>query len=149
MKTMLAGLAGLCFGVAATLGAQGTVTTEVDRAHDLMMQATRKQDTSAWAMLVTPDVLWVPGDGRLIDKAQRIEEIKAGQGLGAAYDGLTVIRARPDYNVRVYGDTAIVSWNNLPGLASSSTGLGGRVVRVFVKQNGAWRLAHQQQTPVR
>lgn len=151
MRTVTAAVGGIFVGTAITLGAQAAMTAELDRAHEQMMAATRKQDTVAWEKLVTDDILVVPSDGRVLNKVQRIEDIKKGGGLGLSADGLDVLRKRADYRVRMYGDTSIVTWVNPPDKnnPASLSPNGTRLVRVFVKQGTQWRMAHSQQTSLR
>jgi ketosteroid isomerase-like protein len=112
------------------------------------MAATRNRDVTAFGFVVTDDFQVVPPDGTVATKSQRIEEIKRGEGIGAGAVGITELRKRQDYKVRMYGDSAIVTWVNPPN--PPDTPQGSRVVRVIVKTaGGAWRVAHTQQTPIR
>jgi ketosteroid isomerase-like protein len=145
MKVVFACLGGLLVGVA--LGAQGNVVSEVDRTHERFMEATRSRDTAAFASVVTDDFQVIPPDGSVSTKAQRLDELKRGEGIGAGAVGLTELRKRADYKVRTYGDAAIVTWVNPPN--PPDTPKGTRMTRVLVKTAGGWRVAHTQQTPIR
>jgi hypothetical protein len=151
MRTLSVGIGGVLLGIAVTLGAQGNWMADVDQAHEQFMSSTRQQNTAAWVNVVTDDVMVVLGDGRALDKTQRIAEIKNGEGIGGrASDGLKAIQNRKDYKVRLYDNTAIATWINPPNPQSNNVYVNGaRYVRVFVRQGDSWRVAHTQETPIR
>lgn len=148
---MSVGIGGVLLGIAVTtLAAQNNRLAELDRAHEQFMTATRGQNTAAWTNAVTDDIVIVPSNGRSLNKAQRIEQIKKGEGIGAAADGLKALQTRKDYRVRMYDDTAIVTWINPPTTTGDNPlPNGSQYVRVFIRQGDSWRVAHTQQTPIR
>ena len=141
------GAVGLLLGIVITLGAQTGNSTEVDRAHDEFMRTGIEQNPTGWANTVTDDVQLVPNSGELVNKTERMAEIKNGEALFSSQSPVSELAKGPEYRVRVYGDAALVSWTTAPrpgGLGPK----GSRFVRVFVKQGSSWRLAHQQATPI-
>lgn len=130
-------LVGLIAGVATTIGAQ-QVLSEVDSANQRFGDAARSRDTETYAQLVADDAEFVAPTGTLIDKSTRIAQIKEG----AVAPVPVIFRERPGYHVRMYGETAVISWQDPPAGGRN----GQRVVRVFVRQSGAWRLVHYQRT---
>ena len=138
---------GLLLGIVITLGAQNGNSTDVDRAHDEFMRAALGRNPTGWANTVTDDVQLIPSSGELVNKIERMAEIKNGEALVSSQFPVSELAKGPEYRVRVYGDAALVSWTTPPrqgGLGPK----GNRFVRVFVKQRNSWRMAHQQATPI-
>ena len=132
---------GLLLGIVITLGAQTGNSTEVDRAHDEFMRTARERDATGWANTVTDDVQLVPNSGELVNKTERMAEIKNGEALTSSQFPVSELAKGPEYRVRVYGDAALVSWT-LPrqGTAPRQGGpgpMGSRFVRVkYVRSLG-------------
>jgi len=147
MRTIGVGAVGLLLGIVITLGAQTGNSTEVDRAHDEFMRAARERNPTGWANTVTDDVQLVPNSGELVNKTERMEEIKNGEALISSQLPVSELAKRPEYRLRVYGDAALVTWTSAPQQGGPGP-KGNRFVRVFVKQGSSWRLAHQQGTPI-
>ena len=124
---------------AAVLQAQ----QEIKTLQGEVMQAILKSDTTVMAKHYADDYVAIHGDGRLTTKAQEIENFKSGV---TKYDSITVREAK----IRIYGDTAVVN-----ALTSVKTLVNGqpysgdvRNTRVWVKQNGTWKLVVFQTTRV-
>ena len=97
--------------------------------------ARRGGDEQTWGRYTTDDFIVVNSDGQTRTKMQRMAEIK----------GNKVTTPQPktsDVRVRVYGDTVIRTTRN-----ESQTG-GQRLVEMWVRQGGQWRVAHVQFTPI-
>jgi ketosteroid isomerase-like protein len=154
MRMIGGGAVGLLLGIVITLGAQTGNSTEVDRAHDEFMRAALERDPTGWANTVTDDVQLVPNSGELVNKTERMAEIKNGEALTSSQFPVSELAKGPEYRVRVYGDAALVSWTTAPRQGTTAPRQGGpgpmgsRFVRVFVKQGNSWRMAHQQATPI-
>jgi ketosteroid isomerase-like protein len=124
---------------AAVLNAQ----QEIKTLQGQVLQAILKSDTSVMEKYYADDYIAIHGDGKLTTKAQEIDNFKSGV---TKYDSITVREAK----IRIYGDTAVVN-----ALAAVKTIVNGqpysgdvRNTRVWVKQNGNWKLVVFQTTRV-
>ena len=99
--------------------------------------ALRKGDEAALASIYADDYSIANDTGEVQTKAQRLEWVKANT---ARLSGLDF----QDLKVRVYGDAAVVT-----GRATSTTdGLNSRIIQVWVRQGGVWRLVAGQTTAI-
>lgn len=130
---------GIFIGVGGTLGAQQALS-DVESANQRFGDAARSQDEATYSQLVADDAEFVSPSGDVADKVTRVAQIRAG----AVAPNRIVFRDRPEYRVRIYGDTAVLSWRD----PATTERRGQRVVRVFVRQAGVWRLAHYQRTVI-
>ena len=99
--------------------------------------ALRKGDEAALNTIYADDYTITTDTGGVQTKAQRLAWVKANT---ARLSGLDF----QDLETRVYGDAAVVT-----GRATSTTdGLNSRIIQVWVKQGGTWRLAAGQTTAI-
>jgi ketosteroid isomerase-like protein len=89
------------------------------------------------------DFTAIHSNGKLVTKAQEIDNVKTGNIKWATVD-------QHDRKIRVFGDTAVVV-----ALASSTGTVGGnpysgdfRTTQVWVKQKGNWKMVAFQSTRV-
>ena len=94
---------GLVLGIVITLGAQKGNSTDVDRAHDEFMRAALGRNPTEWANTVTDDVQLIPSSGELVNKIERMAEIKNGEALVSSQFPVSELAKGPEYRVRVYG----------------------------------------------
>jgi uncharacterized protein (TIGR02246 family) len=116
---------------------------EVKALQGQLIQAILRGDAGFLEKYYADDYIAIHGDGKLTTKAQEIENFKSGI---TKYDSIVVAEAK----IRVYGDTVIVN-----ALASVKTTVNGkpysgdvRNTRVWVKQDGNWKLVAFQTTRV-
>ena len=86
-----------------------------------------------------PDVMFIGGDGRIWNKAERLQDLRTGnRRLGTS----TLL----DIRLRVYQDTAIVAFTDwLEGVRDGRPfRTRSYLTRVFMKRDGRWQLVHQQ-----
>ncbi|MBZ5647466.1 MAG: nuclear transport factor 2 family protein [Acidobacteriia bacterium] len=126
-----------------TQAAVGNAQQEIKTLQGQLVQAILKSDTSFLEKYYADDYIAIHGDGKLTTKAQEIDNFKSGV---TKYDSITVREAK----IRIYGDTAVVN-----ALASVTTIVNGkpfsgdvRNTRVWVKDNGNWKLVVFQTTRV-
>ena len=117
----------------AAAGAEQAVTGRVSAFRD----ALRKGDEAALASIYADDYAITNDTGEVQTKAERLVWVKANT---ARLSGLDF----QDLKTRVYGDAAVVT-----GRATSTTdGLNSRIIQVWVRQGGVWRLAAGQTTAI-
>jgi len=116
---------------------QGNAETAVNGRVSAFRDALRKGDEAALTSIYADDYTITNDTGEVQTKAQRLEWVKANT---ARLSGLEF----QDLKVQVYGDAAVVT-----GRATSTTdGLNSRMIQVWVKQGGVWRLAAGQTTAI-
>ncbi len=116
---------------------------EIKSIQGALLQAILKSDTSIMEEYFAEDYVAIHGDGNVTTKKQEIDNFRSGV---TKYDSITVREAK----IRIYGDTAVVN-----ALASVKTVVNGkpysgdvRNTRVWVRQNGHWKLVVFQATRV-
>ncbi|TMB22881.1 MAG: nuclear transport factor 2 family protein [Deltaproteobacteria bacterium] len=105
--------------------------------------AVAKRDVAALDDIWTDDYTFINPHGALLTKKQRLENLKSGAtGVEAT--------ARQIEAVHVYGDTAVAASRiTLKGRYSGKEAGGEyRMLSVWVNQQGRWRLAANQLTPI-
>ena len=125
--------------VAATPSAEQAVKLLFD---ELVVSYT-KNDAAAPARILADDFTFTNPFGEVMTKEQRIGEIKPG---GIQFDSYTV----DDVNVRVYGDTAVVTSRATLSGKRGDQSLSGqyRGTSVFVKKGGTWQVVAAQSTRI-
>ena len=99
--------------------------------------ALRKGDEAVLNSIYADDYAITNDTGEVQTKAQRLAWVKANM---ARLSGLDF----QDLKTRVYGDAAVVT-----GRATSTTdGLNSRIIQVWIRQGGVWRLAAGQTTAI-
>ncbi len=99
------------------------------------LAALRKGDAEALASLYADDYTITNDTGDVQTKAQRLEWVKANTARLSTLDF-------QDLKTRVYGDTAVVTGH----ATSKSDAINSRIIQVWVKQGGTWRLVAGQTT---
>ena len=127
----------------AQMGGTASVAEQIKKMERDRAVAVVKADVATLDGLTSDDYVLINANGQLSNKAETMNAIKTG-----------VIKLTSnevsDMNVRVYGDTAIVT-----GKSTAKGSIGGRELkgpvmftRVYVKKNGKWQSVAFQQTPV-
>jgi ketosteroid isomerase-like protein len=132
----LAGLFGLAAGVMLSVGITAQSATEqallqLEREWE---QANAKNDTAALDRLLAPEFVSTDSDGRLTTRAEMFARRKSGQVKFTVF-------TQDDYQVRVIGDTAIVTGRStIKGTRDGKDWSGQeRWTDVFVRRNGRWQ----------
>jgi hypothetical protein len=99
-------------------------------------------DVAANQRIVADDYLGTEIDGKRINKAKLIAEMKTGEALASNHLN------EDDTTIRFYGPTAVV--NGSESWKRKSDGVSGRFVwtDVFVKSNGKWQVVAPQDLEV-
>jgi ketosteroid isomerase-like protein len=107
------------------------------------MEATLKHDPSFLEKYLADDYMAIRNDGKLTTKVQEIENYRSG---ATKYESIEIREA----TVRIHGNTAI--YNSLNSIKATINGkpFSGDVrnTRVWVKQNGDWKIVAFQATQV-
>ncbi|MHA4869873.1 nuclear transport factor 2 family protein [Duganella sp. PWIR1] len=110
---------------------------QVLKLEDQWTEALIKADTAALDQLYTDDIVYTHTNGTVNTKAQFLDSLKAGKAKYFAVE-------RSDVKVQAYGDTAIVTFRAV--IKVNAVTLPSRIMHVFVRQNGQWRMAAYQST---
>ncbi|MBA2527261.1 MAG: DUF4440 domain-containing protein [Pyrinomonadaceae bacterium] len=110
---------------------------------DELVSSYAKNDAAVPARIFAEDFTFTNPFGEVMTKEQRIGEIKPG---GVMFDSYSV----DDVNVRVYGDTAVVTNRSTVAGKRGDQVLSGqyRVTSVFVKKGESWQVVALQSTPI-
>ena len=122
---------------------QGNAEQQIKTATNNLIAAVLKGDTDTLEKLLADDYTGVRGDGSVLTKAQEIEKYKSG---AIKYESNEI----KDLKVRVYGHTAVsMSLSSSKNIRDGKEHIGTtRSIRVWVKQNGAWKCVAYQATRV-
>lgn len=130
----------------APLRAQSGVRADADTAAVAEIEALEyhlidlleRRDLDAYASFLAEDYVRVNAAGRIDSKDSVLEQFRSGSG------GPSV---PSDLDVRVYGDTAVLSFV-LTIERNGETVRRSRLVKVFVRRDGRWIMVHNQGTPL-
>lgn len=119
----------------------GKIEEQIETLEAEFVQAELKGDASALEKFYADDATIIHSTGTLSTKAQEIENLKSG---ALKYD---VIEVR-DRKIRVYGDTAVVNAEaSVKGIIDGKPfSVNIRATRMWVKQNGGWKVISFQIT---
>ena len=145
MTTRIAWLVLLCLTTGAPLRAQSAVRADGDSAAEAEVAALEhhlidllaRGELEDYAAYLAADYVRVNRDGVVATAAEALA------GFGGA--GPTV-QTPSEIGVRIYGDTAILSF-----VLTSRAGEAvrrSRLVKVFVRRDGRWIMVHNQGTPL-
>jgi len=121
----------------------GSVEQQITTLTDQLNQAFGKADIGWMEKHFADDFTAIHSNGKLVTKAQEIDNVKTGNIKWATVD-------LHDRKIRVFGQTAVVT-----SLDSSTGTVGGnpysgdfRATQVWVKQKGNWKMVAFQSTRV-
>ena len=141
----------LVIGMFATAVAMADDVDDVKAAEDRYYAAINSGDASAWAqsrLVIHNDF---GAGGGLLEASDSLEEARSG--FQAAVDaGLKYNVQQRHLEVRVYGNLTAVTTSYGVGRITFPNGtdaqVNNRITRVWVKQGGQWKMAHQHISPV-
>ena len=114
---------------------------DVRRAETDLFAAMVKADVATLDKLLAPELSYTHGDARVVDKSVFLAELKAGD-----FKYLTIVPN--DLNVRVYGNTAVVTGG--AGMDIVNKGAPAKIriryTNTQVKKNGSWQMVAWQAT---
>jgi ketosteroid isomerase-like protein len=101
-----------------------------------------KKDVAALERLIADDFSGTSSNGQRYTKAEAIEDIKSGTYVAERMD-------LDNVNVRVYGDTAVVTLGQIEKSKYGNEECSGRYLftNVWVKRNGEWQAVASHGTP--
>jgi ketosteroid isomerase-like protein len=123
--------------------AAGSVQDQIKKLEEDRNQAILKADTAALDRMTSDDYTLVTSQGKLMTKAQIMDGFKSGS---IKFES----RELSDLNVRVYGNTAVVTGVVTQKASESGKDTSGksRFTRVYVKQSGRWVSVANQATTI-
>jgi ketosteroid isomerase-like protein len=130
-------------GKQSAQGGGETVEQQIKALHAQLMEATLKHDPGFLVKYLADDYIAIRNDGKLTTKVQEIENYGSG---ATKYESIEIREA----TMRIHGNTVI--YNSLNSIKATINGkpFSGDVrnTRVWVKQNGDWRIVAFQATQV-
>jgi ketosteroid isomerase-like protein len=134
-RLVLAVLVLLIAGSASYAQQTAAAEAEVRKAESDRFNAFLKSDAAALDKLLSPDLIYTHGDGRVVDKATFIAELKTG-------DFKYVSIEADDPRIRIFGDTAIVT--SRAGMQVINKGAPAKIrivyTNVHLRRNGSWQM---------
>jgi len=117
---------------------------EVIKVHNAIREAARKRDFTAWSPYVADDCIFSDDEGKLLTKAQIIEQ---GRHLPFEYDHSENQR---DHVVHLYGNVAVLNLRFTTHEQFTDTDIltEMRETETFVRQTGSWLLVARQWGPL-
>lgn len=128
-----------CLMLMLSLGASAQESTEqqIVKLEEQWTTALIQADAAALDRLYTDDIVYTHTNGTVNTKAQFLDALKAGKAKYLAVE-------RSDLKVQSYGDTAIATFRAV--IKVNAVTLPSRVMHVFVRLDGQWRMAAYQST---
>jgi ketosteroid isomerase-like protein len=130
-------MAMVLLAAALTASAQEAAGQAVLALEDQWTDALVKANTGFLERLYTDDIVYVHTNGTVNTKSQVIEGIQSGKAKYLSVE-------RSDVKVQDYGDTQIVTFRAV--IKVNTVTLPSRMIHVFVRRNGTWRMAAYQST---
>ncbi|HWF38520.1 MAG TPA: nuclear transport factor 2 family protein [Candidatus Acidoferrales bacterium] len=140
---VIAAIAMLLLAAAAPLTAQTEKEKAVREVLRQMIDADLKDDAAELDRTLAPDYVIVRDNGVVRSRAETLEGIKSRATKFTAFD-------LSDVQVRLYGDTAVVTFHaDIHGSRAGKDMSGQfREVRVFVNHGGPWKAVLAQRTRI-
>jgi len=130
--------------VSQTTSSASVAEDSVRKIEDEFAAAYGRNDADALDRLWAADYTFVNPAGQVLTKAQRLAMIRSGELKIEGY-------SRDDENIRIYGDTAVVTFRSTVKAQRNGTDIGNqrRVITVLVKKDGHWQAVAQQSTTIK
>jgi ketosteroid isomerase-like protein len=132
-----------CLAAQAQNAKSSSVADEIKKLEQQRNEAILKGDTATLDKLTSDDYANTTAQGKIEKKAEILDGFKSGK---IKFDS----RELSDLDVRVYGNTAVVTGqvNQKSTNNGADTSGQNRFTRVYVKQNGRWVSVANQATPI-
>ena len=119
------------------------IKKEVLAVNESVGLAIRTGDTDALGNILSDTFDYTNQTGELLGKAQMLANIRSGRLT-------TVAQHYSDYRLKIYGDTVVLTGISETSLVYKGKPSDGprRFTRIYIKQNGQWRLVAQHVTLV-
>jgi uncharacterized protein (TIGR02246 family) len=125
----------------ATLRTHGDATTEIQELENRREAALVRKDVRELEQIYAPDYTLITLAGGRRNRKQLLEDIASGRLVVQQMQ-------RSEVELHVYGDVAIQLSRDSFQMTDTKTPQTGHkwVTRIYVRENGTWRLAHVQDT---
>jgi ketosteroid isomerase-like protein len=143
MRVVVAAFALAAFTNAPAWAQGPSVEEQIKKMEKDRAAAVVKADVATLEGLTSDDYVLINANGQVSNKAETMSLIKTGKIKLTANEV-------SDMNVRVYGDTAVVTGKSTAKGSINGVELKGPVMftRVYVKKGGKWQSVAFQQTPI-
>lgn len=135
MKKLIFAVMLLMSALAAS--AQESTEQQILKLEEQWTQGLIKADAAFLEQLYTDDIVYTHTNGTVNNKTEVLSGIKSGKAKYLSVE-------RSDVKVQSHGDMAIVTFRAV--IRVNTVTLPSRILHVFVRQNGAWRMAAYQST---
>ncbi len=122
-------------------GADSAATAEIEALEFQLIDLLERRDLDAYASHLAEDYVRVNAAGQVDSKESVLDRFRSDSG-GNAWTSIP-----SDMHVRIYGDTAILSFV-LTMERGVEIARRSRLVKVFVRRDGRWIMVHNQGTAI-
>jgi ketosteroid isomerase-like protein len=125
----------LAFGLwlaSSTAAAQQTPEQEVAAVENARIAATQKRDAQAVAAFIADDFMSTSGQGRVIDRAQYLDNMRANPAPIQMHHNEVLVRA--------WGNAAVITGRADNARADGTPTTPSRFTHVYIKRNGRWQM---------
>lgn len=132
------------FASGQQVNAGDSTKKEIERLEEQRNRAILSGDAATLERMTADDYTFITLRGELRTKAEIVKGFQSGL---FKYESRTI----SDLNVRVYGDTAVVTGRSTQKGTENGKDYSGdyRFTRVYIKQQGLWLTVALQTTPIR
>jgi len=136
-------LAGVTLAVCAVHAQSGSVTEDLAQIEDAWAAAVQASDIHALGDIVAEDYVGTTATGAVQNKEQYLSALVSG-------DRITRVLTTEDLDIRVYGDTAVITHGGRAEGSFKGAPTGGefRWTHVFVRRDGRWQAVSNHVTRI-
>ena len=133
-----------CLSAAQKANPDSSAREQIRSLEEERNRAILSGDAAVLDRMTSDDYTFITLRGEIRTKAEIVKGFQSGS---FKYDSRTI----SDLNIRVYGDTAIVTGRSMQKGVENGKDYSGdyRFTRVYIKQNGRWMTVALQTTPIR
>jgi ketosteroid isomerase-like protein len=130
----------------AAEASQQAVANQIIAREKASVEAWQRKDKAFWSDFLTDDATFFSSQSPYLDTEPKVNFLPKFEQYAEMFKLNDVQMYNP--HVQVYGDTAILTYNNSISASMGGQPLNytGKVTTVYVKQGNTWRVVHSHET---